>query len=266
MGYAPASATAAQKAAITATNSTTLAAVSVGAAGNTRQITNVAAGTANSDAVNVAQLIAAQTHYYSVNDNGTVGANYNNDGATGVNALAAGVNASASNTYGIAVGYTASASGSAATAIGDTAKAQGTGSIALGYNANAANFADNLAIGTNASASNATASAIGVMSQATGVDSISFGSFSQASNTSAIAIGMLANASLADSVALGSRSTTATGATKEVSATLNGLTYGTFAGQVGNPGMEVSVGSAGAERQIKNVGSGAISATSTDAI
>ena len=93
-GYAPSGATAAQIAAINATNAT-LAAVSVGSAGNTRQITNVAAGTVDTDAVNVAQLKAAQTHYYSVNDNGTTGGNYNNDGATGVNAMAAGVAASA---------------------------------------------------------------------------------------------------------------------------------------------------------------------------
>ena len=40
--------------------------------GYTRQITNVAAGLEDTDAVNVAQLKAAQTHYYSVNDNGAV--------------------------------------------------------------------------------------------------------------------------------------------------------------------------------------------------
>ena len=50
----------------------------------------MAAGTVDTDAVNVSQLKAVnnaltkgQTHYYSVNDGGTVGANYNNDGAGG---------------------------------------------------------------------------------------------------------------------------------------------------------------------------------------
>ena len=57
LGFAPTSASVIDKAAITATNSTSLGAVSLGNAkeGN-RQIVNLAAGTKNSDAVNVAQL------------------------------------------------------------------------------------------------------------------------------------------------------------------------------------------------------------------
>ena len=57
LGFAPTSASVVDKAAITATNSTSLGAVSLGNAkeGN-RQIVNLAAGTKNSDAVNVAQL------------------------------------------------------------------------------------------------------------------------------------------------------------------------------------------------------------------
>ena len=57
LGFAPTSASAIDKAAITATNSTSLGAVSLGNAkdGN-RQIVNLAAGTKNNDAVNVAQL------------------------------------------------------------------------------------------------------------------------------------------------------------------------------------------------------------------
>ncbi|MGO2783895.1 MAG: hypothetical protein ACTIJW_00770, partial [Psychrobacter sp.] len=57
-GFAPTTASTADAAAITATNSTNLGAVSVGTgqAGGNRQIVNVAAGTTDSDAVNVAQL------------------------------------------------------------------------------------------------------------------------------------------------------------------------------------------------------------------
>lgn len=57
LGFAPTNASVADKAAITATNSTSLGAVSLGNAkdGN-RQIVNLAAGTTDSDAVNVAQL------------------------------------------------------------------------------------------------------------------------------------------------------------------------------------------------------------------
>ena len=43
----------------------------------TRQLTNLAAGTQDTDAVNVAQLKAAQTHFYSVNSDETTAGNYN---------------------------------------------------------------------------------------------------------------------------------------------------------------------------------------------
>src|SRR6185437_14581673 len=69
----------------------TLSAVGIDMGGT--KITNVAAGTNPDDAVNLSQLdsavAGATTHYYSVNDGGTQGGNYNNDGATGAGALAA---------------------------------------------------------------------------------------------------------------------------------------------------------------------------------
>jgi hypothetical protein len=71
--------------------------------GGTR-IKNVVAGVDGGDAVNVDQLNASKTHYYSVNDNGVQGGNYANDGATGVNALAAGVGAKATADGGVALG------------------------------------------------------------------------------------------------------------------------------------------------------------------
>jgi autotransporter adhesin len=81
-GYVPGSATPQQAAAIRATNSTQ-AAVSVGdaAGGQFRQITGVAAGTADSDATNVAQLkatanaVAAGGVQYATNPDGSI--NYN---------------------------------------------------------------------------------------------------------------------------------------------------------------------------------------------
>ncbi|MDL4864882.1 electron transfer flavoprotein subunit alpha/FixB family protein, partial [Halomonas elongata] len=96
---------------IAATQSTT-GAVAVGddGAGVYRQITGVAAGTEDSDAVNVAQLQANETHYYSVNSTETgAGSNYENDGATGANALAVGVGASAAGQSAVAVGDMATA-------------------------------------------------------------------------------------------------------------------------------------------------------------
>ena len=84
-----------------------LGALSIGDKTNglTRQITNLAAGTNDTDAVNVAQLKAVQaasveaakTHYYSVNDrNGQLSfaPNYNNDGAKGTASIVAGLGSS----------------------------------------------------------------------------------------------------------------------------------------------------------------------------
>ncbi|WP_455732655.1 ESPR-type extended signal peptide-containing protein, partial [Burkholderia stabilis] len=55
--------------------------------------TSVATGLSSLSTSTSAAIDAATTRYYSVNDGGTAGANYNNDGATGLNALAAGINA-----------------------------------------------------------------------------------------------------------------------------------------------------------------------------
>ena len=84
----------------------TAAAVSVGdvSRGITRQITGVAAGTQDTDAVNVAQLKTTKTHYYSVNDAGYHTGNYNNDGAKGGMALAAGAGAAANGTASAVTG------------------------------------------------------------------------------------------------------------------------------------------------------------------
>jgi hypothetical protein len=80
--------------------------VSVGATGKERQIIHVKAGEQDTDAVNVKQLNDAKTRYYSVNSTDTsTGSNFNNDGATGVNALAVGVKSSAFSENSSALGY-----------------------------------------------------------------------------------------------------------------------------------------------------------------
>ena len=84
--------------------------------GVTRQITGVAAGTKDTDAVNVAQLKVLNTkvdtlsansgvHYFSVNSSETgKGSNYKNDGAKGVHAVAIGAYATADSVGGVALG------------------------------------------------------------------------------------------------------------------------------------------------------------------
>ena len=128
------------KGALVGTWFSTLGAVSVGSSeGLTRQITNVAAGSADTDAVNVAQLKALNgkvdanaVHYFSVNDGGARGSNYNNDGAKSVDSIAIGKSAIASKANGIALGNGASINYDEAVAIGRGTRASGVGSIALG--------------------------------------------------------------------------------------------------------------------------------------
>ena len=179
------------------------------------------------------------------------------DSATlGPYSLAMGFNAFASGSTSMAIGHTVSADGGFAVAMGRKVSASGT-STAIGHHATATN--GGLAIGSqenDASNDRTTASAKGA---------VAIGKNTKATSEDAVAIGTNAQATRLNSVALGSGSTTATGATNQGSATINGITYN-FAGATGNPNMQVSVGSTGATRQIKNVAAGEVSATSTDAI
>ena len=176
--------------------------------------------------------------------------------STGAYSLAMGRHAFASGSTSMAMGYEASANGNFAVAMGRNVTATGT-STAIGRHAVASN--GGLAVGSqdnDAATDKTTASAKGA---------VAIGKNTKATSEDAVAIGTNAQATRLNSVALGSGSTTATGATNQGSATINGITYN-FAGATGNPNMQVSVGSTGATRQIKNVAAGEVSATSTDAI
>ena len=105
-GYDPSTDTASTD--TSATWKATAAAVSVGKAATptsaavTRQITNVAAGTQDTDAVNVAQLKkvqaaadASKVHYYSAKSTKTgAGSNYDNDGAEAEDSIVLGISSS----------------------------------------------------------------------------------------------------------------------------------------------------------------------------
>lgn len=121
IGYDPVT-----KKASTDTSSTwksTAAAVSVGdSTGDTkitRQITNLAAGTNDTDAVNVAQLKqvsdminsnTSKVHYYSVKSKYTAaGSNYDNDGAKGQESMVLGIASSSDAGYSTVVGMGSSA-------------------------------------------------------------------------------------------------------------------------------------------------------------
>ena len=206
----------------------TLAAVSVGSsehdvwdgtknihyAQQTRQITNVAAGKEDTDAVNVAQLKQVVSlvnngsgggtggsggHDYSVNSvdpaNDT---NYNNTGATGNNALAAGVNAKATKENAVAIGTGATADGVGATVIGQYGTATGRYALAFGgqQTDTSAAAANNVASGDNSVA-------FGERSTASGSNSTAFGQGTKATEKRATAFGQRTQATQSNATAFG---------------------------------------------------------------
>lgn len=137
--------------------------VSVGtaAAGGQRRIVNLAAGSAATDAVNVAQMNAALA---ANTDNPYVKATPNSGSrpasATGSAAVAIGSGATTSASYGVAIG-----SGAAA---GGRMVALGTDSVATGVSS--------MALGDRANAAHANAVALGSLSATDRVNSVSIGS------------------------------------------------------------------------------------------
>ena len=115
-----------------------------------------------------------------------------------------------------------------------------------------------IAIGTGADSKNRIAGALtGVNTSGADNDSV----------TNAIAIGTGAKANRDNSVALGGGSTTDIAGTKQTSYTLpSGVVAAWEGGNNTLPGDVVSFGSAGYERQLKNVAPGEVSEHSTDAI
>lgn len=214
--------------------------VSVGSAGNERQITHVAAGTADTDAVNVAQLkqaglVDGNGHMSSavVYDNAGGQVDYASvtlgqgvAGGTAIHNLANGVLASDAINLGqlneamnrVVNVQTASmpfvsANGDATT---EAASAMGTHATAVGAAA-VANGDQATAIGGGAQSNAAAATAVGAQAVVTGANASALGAGSQASASSAVALG---------------------------------------AGSVADRANTVSVGQAGSERQIVNVAPG----------
>lgn len=212
----------------TGTWKSTAAAVSVGDASKkiTRQITNVAAGKEDTDAVNVAQLKSAQIHYYSMNpkSGAATGANsnYNNDGAKGDDAIAIGPLASAKGIHSLALGYGAQTTHSDVldekknmddnTAVGYNSQS-GYRSTALGYNSKATGrYA--VTLGTDALADKDNSTAVGMNAQAEGKQATALGSLARASGESATAVGEGAEALANYSSAVGLGAKVDKGATK----------------------------------------------------
>ncbi|EEV7679272.1 hemagglutinin, partial [Escherichia coli] len=180
-------------------------------------------------------------------------------------------------------GYLASeAQGDGSIALGSRTFAKGELSVSLGSVSSAEGIASN-AIGATAEAKGNMATAVGFNAQANASNALAVGSQSSANKNDALAVGSEANAGQKETVALGhgatvtvaqgnvsigadSRDKQAQKVTEAKVRTKRGadVTYSGFAGN--NATSVVSVGDAGKERQIVNVGAGAISDTSTDAI
>ncbi|MCA8023285.1 YadA-like family protein [Burkholderia metallica] len=184
----------------TGANSVALGASSVATADNTvsvgsdslkRKITNVATGTQDYDAVNVAQLNAAianvdgNSPYFKANGAG--------DGSDAASATGAG---------SVAIGSNAKTLVAGGVAIGSSATAGMANSIAIGNDVVAAQ--DGVAIGQGARAQNANATAIGTKSVA-GLNGTALGTNAFAF-PEAVALGVNATASGPNSVALGNGS------------------------------------------------------------
>ena len=199
--------------------------------------------------------------------------------ATSRQGIAIGTGAKAiGDTQAVAIGPDATASGQQSTSIGNNTRAKGDSSVAIGgddwdeakktVNAQYKVLTGSDMAGGYAGTEAATAAvAVGVKARATGALSTAFGPGSTASGLGASAFGVGASATQDKSVAIGAGSTTTINAEKITTATVNGITYGGFAGTNNlTHGSQVSFGSVGYERQLKNVAPGAITSTSTDAI
>lgn len=197
-------------------------AVSIGndKTGFTRQLTGLAAGSEDTDAVNVAQLkvvnakvdkaaadittindkitnlttnTGSGVHYFSVvsdpaDETTSAGTNWKNDGAKGNGSIAIGRNASAQSDWSTAIGYKSNTQGEKSTAIGTQSSANGDEALAMGF---------------LAKAEGPHAHAIGAQSKANGKATNAFGQYAKAEGLGATAFGFRAAATSEGSLALG---------------------------------------------------------------
>ena len=155
----------------------------------------------------------SSSHFYSVQTASNARGNYNNDGATGLDALAAGADAQAAGDFAVAVGTGAQAVISNSIAIGKNASVnEDTASVAA---VNGATKGEgSVAIGANTKASGTNATAVGQASNAYGQNSFAGGQSSKALGKSSVAVGDGAIANQDSSTAIGAYSqSTAAGAT-----------------------------------------------------
>ena len=193
--------------------------VSIGKKGYERQLINLSPGdiSANStDAINGSQLYAAMAEiekirYFSVKSNVT--GNQNNMGASGVDSIAIGPNASTTPiaVNSIAVGLNASTTHADSIAMGSNAKAAENKLVSIGPNATStARYG--VSLGNNASSNGTASIAIGNSTNASHDNAIAIGDAANTNSWATIAIGNNASAAASRTIAVG-RNASAAGQT-----------------------------------------------------
>lgn len=195
--------------------------ISVGRAGSERQIVNVAAGTAATDAVNKAQLDAVSGALgnfadsfaaidvqigrlttrlddieadvgagHGRNDQVAVGGDSAAQAGEGTNAVAVGSGATANADNSVALGAGAYAHGPNDTALGGNARVNADGSTAVGANSRISAQASNaVALGESASVSSASGTALGQGASVTADNAVALGRGSVADRADTVSVG-----------------------------------------------------------------------------
>lgn len=145
-------------------------------------------------------------HYFSINNPDEIEGNYNNDGATGKNAMAIGKNTGAMGQEAIAVGTKAYAKADNTVVFGKNAVAEKSGGIAIGAEVYA-NMDSTIVLGKNATANKSNSIAIGKAVHANGERSFVLGEFSTTSGENSFVVGTNSHAKGSRAVVFGSGNT-----------------------------------------------------------
>jgi trimeric autotransporter adhesin len=224
-------------------------AVSIGSAGNERQLQNVAAGqvTATStDAVNGSQLYSVASQVGQIGSAVTELGNQVNQNTTSI----------VKNTTDIATLQNGSAGMFQVSLDANTTapKAIGASSVAAG-NAAAASGTNSTALGNNSTASGAGSTALGMGSQATASNSVAIGVGSVADTANSVSVGSTSNTRKITNVTAGISSTDAVNVSQLEAAQAGSVQYDTHGDGSVNHGS-VTMNKGGDPTIIHNVGAG----------
>lgn len=229
----------------------------------TRQLTGLAAGTSDYDAVNVAQLKASMTTLSSTDGSVKITPTYNNDGSRTFDLSASGGSGSGSGGHFVSVTKNNAGDSDDSLKTADNYNndgATGTQSTAVGVNAKAQTQGTALGNGATAgaTATNTGATAIGTGAVANGTSSVALGQNASAQNDNAVAIGHGAGA-YANSVSIGGNARS----TAERSVHIGAMTDSTTT--TGSASVSIGADAKATASGAASLGTGAV-ASGTDAL